>query len=93
MLAPVYVSLSLSLSLTHTHTHTHAHTFPLLLKTHRTPTHPFLTLCSLLPEEGKAYPLQYSGLENSMECTVCGVTKSRTRLNDFHSLTYSAAAA
>ena len=26
------------------------------------------------PEEGKGYPLQYSGLENSMECIV---TKSR----------------
>ena len=22
------------------------------------------------PEEGKGYPLQYSGLENSMDCTV-----------------------
>ena len=28
--------------------------------------------------EGKDYPLQYSGLENSMDCGVCGVTKSRT---------------
>ena len=28
----------------------------------------------------------YSGLENSMDCIVRGVTKSRTRLNDFHSL-------
>ena len=34
--------------------------------------------------EGKGYPLQYSGLENSMDCTVYGVTKSRTRLSDFH---------
>ena len=24
--------------------------------------------------EGKVYPLQYSGLENSMDCTVHGVT-------------------
>ena len=24
------------------------------------------------PGEGKAYPLQYSGLENSMDCTVHG---------------------
>ena len=27
--------------------------------------------------EGKGYPLQYSGLENSMHCIVHGVTKSR----------------
>ena len=26
------------------------------------------------PGEGKGYPLQYSGLENSMECIVHGVT-------------------
>jgi len=26
-------------------------------------------------EEGKGYPLQYSGLENSMDCIVHGVTK------------------
>ena len=30
------------------------------------------------------YPLQYSGLENSMDCIVCGVAKSQTRLSDFH---------
>ena len=36
------------------------------------------------PGEGKGYPLQYSGLENSMDCTVCGVAKSRTQLSDFH---------
>ena len=36
------------------------------------------------PEEGKGYPLQCSGLENSMETIVHGVTKSRTRLSDFH---------
>ena len=34
--------------------------------------------------EGNSYPLQYSGLENSMECIVHGVTISQTRLNDFH---------
>ena len=28
--------------------------------------------------EGKGYLLQYSGLENSMNCIVCGVTKSGT---------------
>ena len=37
------------------------------------------------PGEGKGYPLQYSGLENSMDCIVHGVTRSRTRLSDFHS--------
>ena len=36
------------------------------------------------PEEGKGYPLQYSGLENSMDCIVQWVTKSRTRLSAFH---------
>ena len=29
-------------------------------------------------EKGKAYPLQYSGLENSMDCIVHGVAKSWT---------------
>ena len=37
------------------------------------------------PEEGKGYPLQYSGLENPMDYTVQGVAKSRRRLSDFHS--------
>ena len=36
------------------------------------------------PGEGKGLPLQYSGLENSMDCIVLGVKKSRTRLSDFH---------
>ena len=36
--------------------------------------------------EGKGYPVQYSGLENSMDCVVRGVAKSQTRLSDFHSL-------
>ena len=31
------------------------------------------------PREGKGYPLQYSGLENSKDCIVHGVAKSRTR--------------
>ena len=34
--------------------------------------------------EGNGYPLQYSGLENSMNCIVHGVTKSQTQLSDFH---------
>ena len=36
--------------------------------------------------EGIGYPLQYSGLENSMDYTIHGVTKSQTRLSDFHFL-------
>ena len=34
------------------------------------------------PGEGNGYPLQYSGLENSMDCKVHRVAKSRTRLSD-----------
>ena len=36
------------------------------------------------PGEGKGYPLQYPDLENSMDCIVPGVEKSRTRLSNFH---------
>ena len=36
------------------------------------------------PGEGKGYPLQYPGLENSKDCIVHGVTKSQNGLNDFH---------
>ena len=36
------------------------------------------------PGEGKGYPLQCSGLENSMQCIVHGVAKSQTRVSDFH---------
>ena len=41
------------------------------------------------PGEGKGYPLQYSGLENSMDCIVHGVTKSQTWLSDFHLIKYN----
>ena len=41
------------------------------------------------PGEGKSYPLQYSGLENSTDCIVHGVIKSRTQLSDFHSDFYA----
>ena len=34
--------------------------------------------------EGKGYPLQYSGLENSMDRVVHWVTKRHTHLSDFH---------
>ena len=37
-----------------------------------------------IPGLGRSPPLQYSGLENSMDCIVDGVAKSRTRLSDFH---------
>ena len=36
------------------------------------------------PGEGKGYPLQYSDLENSVDCIVHGVAKSQTRLRDFY---------
>ena len=36
------------------------------------------------PGEGNGYPLQYSGLEFSMDCIVHGVAKSQTQLSDFH---------
>ena len=38
------------------------------------------------PGEGKGYPLQYSGLESSMDCIVHGVTKNQTQLSGFHLL-------
>ena len=36
------------------------------------------------PGEGKSYLLQYSGLENSIDCIIHGVAKSERQLNDFH---------
>ena len=38
----------------------------------------------IFPGEGNSYPLQYSGLENSMDCIGQGVEKSWTRLSNFH---------
>ena len=35
---------------------------------------------------GKGCPLQYSGLENSVDSIVQGIAKSQTQLSDFHSL-------
>ena len=35
------------------------------------------------PGEGNGYPLQYSGLENSMDWIVHGVAKSQTLLSNF----------
>ena len=36
------------------------------------------------PGEGKGYPLQHSGVENSMDFIVREVAKTRTRLSDLH---------
>ena len=36
------------------------------------------------PGEEKGSPLQYSGLESSIDCIVHGVAKSWSRLGDFH---------
>ena len=36
------------------------------------------------PAEGKGYPFQYPGLENSMDCIVHGVAMSRTQLSNLH---------
>ena len=36
------------------------------------------------PGDRKGYPLQYSGMENSMDCIVHGVAKSQTQLSNFH---------
>ena len=36
------------------------------------------------PGEGKGYPLQYSGLENTIDYVVHGVAKSQTQLSDFN---------
>ena len=36
------------------------------------------------PREGNGYPLQYSGLENSMDTIIHGVSENQTRLSDFH---------
>ena len=44
----------------------------------------------LIPGSGRStgekigYPLQYSGLENSMDCIVHRVTKNWTQLSNFH---------
>ena len=40
-------------------------------------------------EKGKGYPLQYSGLENSMDCIIHGVAKNWMWLSDFHFQIYN----
>ena len=44
----------------------------------------FISGLGTSPGDGNGYPLQYSGLENSMDYIVRGVTKNRTQLRDFH---------
>ena len=63
----------------HTHTHTHTHIYVGDLGWED------------LLEKGKAThsTLQYSSLDNSMDCTVHGVAKSQTWLSDFHIYIYS----
>ena len=39
-----------------------------------------------IPREGNGYPLQYSGLENSMDCIVHGVAKSQSDMTEQLSL-------
>ena len=41
-----------------------------------------------MPWRKDSYPLQYSGLENSMDCIVLGVSESQSRTSDFHFLAY-----
>ena len=36
------------------------------------------------PGEGNGSPIQYSDLENSMDCIVHGVAKSQAQLSNFH---------
>ena len=42
-----------------------------------------------MPREGNGYPLQCSGLEKSMDCTVHGSAKNRTQRSDFHFFTFT----
>ena len=44
-----------------------------------------ITMCL----HGNSSPLQYSGLENSMDYAVHGVAKSRTQMSDFHTHTHT----
>ena len=76
----------------YTDTHTHTYLIAQLVKNpsamQETPVG-FLGQDHLL-EKGISYPLQYSGLENSMDCIVHEVAKSQTQLSDFHlSLIYT----
>ena len=39
--------------------------------------------------EENSYPLQHSGLENSMDCILRGVAKNQTQLSNFHFTSYN----
>ena len=46
-------------------------------------------LCSIpglgiSPGEWKGYPLQYAGLENSMDCIVHEIARSQVQMSNFH---------
>ena len=66
---------------THTHTHTHinmhTHSHSGILLNHRKRMKSIPGL-GRSPGKGKGYPLQCSGLKNSMDCIVHGVAKSQT---------------
>ena len=55
-----------------------------------TPVHVHIYIVYIIPElgrypgEGNDYPLQDSGLENSMDCIVHRVARSKAQLSDFH---------
>ena len=75
----------------YTHTHTHTHTYMDFLggSASKESACDEGDLGSIpgsgrSPGKGKGYPLQYPGLENSMDCIVCEVAKSQTRLSDYH---------
>ena len=57
---------------------------PLVAQAVKNPPAMWETRVRSLGWEGKCYPLQYSGLENSMDCIVHGVAKSWTWLGDFY---------
>ena len=80
----------LSFVYTHTHTHTHTHGFPdgSAVKDSACKAGDLGSIHGLgrSPGEGNGYPLQYSSLENSMDCIVHGVANSWTWLSNFHFL-------
>ena len=76
---------------THTHTHTHTHIilgFPCGSAGKESACNVrdlgLIPGLGRSPGEGKGYPLQYFGLENSMHSIAQGVAKSWTGLSDFH---------
>ena len=80
------------IKVTHTHTHTHTHIYILGFPCGSAGKE---TACNVgdqsstpglgkSPGDGKGYPLQYSGLENSVDCIVHRVAKSWTGLSDFY---------